>query len=50
MLRVALLLLYLFASYSLSQAKIGTVYSAPSGLHQPARPTIDSGAGNDPNG
>lgn len=50
MLRVVLLLLYLYTSYSLGQAKTGTGYSDPSGLHQPPPPTTDSGAGNDPDG
>lgn len=54
MLRVALLLLYLFA-YSLGQAKTGAGndpdgLSDLSGLHLHPPPTTDSGAGNDPNG
>jgi hypothetical protein len=48
MLRLALLLLYLFASSSTSQDKQGGSLG-PLGIVSPT-PTADAGAGNDPNG
>lgn len=50
MLRLVLLVLYLIASSSASlQTKQGGSLD-PLGLHQLPPPTIDAGAGNDPNG